>query len=282
MVKQSFILMKPSYQRLARSFVRAAAHSATRKGPAGYYDVHLIRLIPVIDIRNGVAVRGMGGHRDLYQPIVSRLTESTDPRTVARALVDEFQPAEIYVADLDCFRGAAPAVDLYRSIRAIGTRVFVEAGVAGVESAEAVAACGCEVVAGLETVSSPIELEKIVRGIGADRVAFSLDLRAGRPMTAWPIVEPRSAIHVTQAVIDTGITRLIVLDLVRVGTGHGTGTEELCRRVVSNYPHVDVFAGGGIAGPEDVNRLEECGVKGVLAASALHDGRLWPSHFRHS
>ena len=70
-----------------------------------------------------------------------------------------------------------------------------------------------------------------------------------------------------------GITRLIVLDLARVGGGFGAGTEGLCRDIASTYPHVEVFAGGGIAGPEDLQRLEACGVRGALVASALHDGR---------
>jgi phosphoribosylformimino-5-aminoimidazole carboxamide ribotide isomerase len=37
-----------------------------------------------------------------------------------------------------------------------------------------------------------------------------------------------------------------------------------------------VIAGGGIAGPADLDRLAAHGVSGVLVASALHDGRIGP------
>ena len=64
-----------------------------------------MRIIPVLDMLNGIVVRGVGGRRSEYQPIVSRLTSSTDPVEVARVLVYAFQPAEMYVADLDAIAG---------------------------------------------------------------------------------------------------------------------------------------------------------------------------------
>jgi phosphoribosylformimino-5-aminoimidazole carboxamide ribotide isomerase len=243
----------------------------------------LIRLVPVIDVLNRIVVRGVGGRRDQYRPVVSRLTASTDPCVVAQALISAYRPAEIYLADLDCILGAAPAIDLYRAIGSMGVRLFVDTGVTGVQLAEVVAGSGCEVVASLETVPSPAILEEIVRALGADRVVFSLDLRGGRPIRNWPIAADESAIAVVSTAIDAGVTRLIVLDLSRVGGGTGIGTEELCRQIASTYPHVDLLAGGGIAGVDDLLRLEACGVKGALVASALHDGRIEPDdYFRHS
>ena len=129
-----------------------------------------------------------------------------------------------------------------------------------------VAAAGCDVVAGLETVAGPGALREIVDVVGRNQVVFSLDLRDGVPLRGWP--DPAAS------AVGLGITRLIVLDLARVGLGSGTGTDELCRRLSCNYPHIELFAGGGVAGPADLTRLAGCGVRGVLVASALHDGRL--------
>jgi phosphoribosylformimino-5-aminoimidazole carboxamide ribotide isomerase len=47
--------------------------------------------------------------------------------------------------------------------------------------------------------------------------------------------------------------------------------------VAATYPHLKLIAGGGIAGPADLDRLAALGVSGVLVASALHDGRISPS-----
>ena len=88
---------------------------------------------------------------------------------------------------------------------------------------------------------------------------------------AWS--SPDAAAIASQAVA-LGIRSIIVLDLVRVGMAGGTGTEELCRRIVAEHPHVEVVAGGGIRGPDDLARLEAAGVHAALVASALHDGRI--------
>ena len=228
-----------------------------------------VRLIPVLDVLHGVVVRGVGGRRGEYRPIVSRLTASTDPVEVARSLVAAFHPAELYLADLDGIAGAPPAVGVYRAIRELGVRLWVDAGVRDGAGARAIAAAGCDVVAGLETVPGPEALREIVAAVRADRVVFSLDLRDGVPLRDWPNPAPTA--------IASGITRLIVLDLARVGGGSGTGTDELCRQLASNDPHVEVIAGGGVAGPADVDRLAAYGVRGVLVASALHDGRIAPT-----
>jgi phosphoribosylformimino-5-aminoimidazole carboxamide ribotide isomerase len=251
-----------------------------------------MRLIPVLDVRNGVVVRGVGGRRSEYRPIVSRLTSSTAPLGVARALVDSFHPRELYLADLDAIGGETPAFDVYRGIRELGVRLWVDAGVHDAVAAKRVVDAGCDVVAGLETVASPEVLGDITALIGAHRLVFSLDLRDGVPLREWPGCGGRTPIlpgdagqdrnpvttpeAIAGAAVARGVMRLIVLDLARVGVGAGTGTEELCRKIASTYPHVEVIAGGGVAGPDDLKRLEACGVRGVLVASALHDGRVRP------
>src|SRR5262245_30382036 len=98
-----------------------------------------MRIIPVLDVLNGVVVRGVGGRRSEYRPVVSRLTSSTAPLDVARALVDSFHPRELYLADLDAIGGAAPAFGVYQGIRELGVRLWVDAGVRDAQGACAIA-----------------------------------------------------------------------------------------------------------------------------------------------
>src|SRR5262249_4205511 len=157
---------------------------------------------------------------------------------------------------------------LYQTIRDLGSRLWVDAGIRDGDGARAVAGTGCDAVAGVETVPSPDVLRDIVSAVGVDRVVFSFDLRSGVPLNVWPGVDPMAI------VVAAGVTRLIVLDVARVGLGSGTGTELVCRRIALTYPHVDLIAGGGIAGAADLDRLAALGVSGALVASALHDGRI--------
>ena len=67
---------------------------------------------------------------------------------------------------------------------------------------------------------------------------------------------------------------MIVLDLARVGTGTGSGTEALLNQLRALQPAVELIGGGGVRGAADLRRLTAAGYDRVLVASALHDGNL--------
>jgi phosphoribosylformimino-5-aminoimidazole carboxamide ribotide isomerase len=230
-----------------------------------------MRIIPVLDVMGGVVVRAVGGRRREYRPVVSRLTPSCFPLTVACAFAEHFGLTELYLADLDAVGGARPGWDIYAALHAAGCRLWVDAGVRRPEDARQLARAGVEtVVVGLETVAGPDALGEIVSELGA-RVVFSLDLRDGNPLgagTGWAA----DAASIAAQAAGLGVRRLLVLDLARVGGGAGTGTDAMCARLATTYPDVEVSAGGGVRDLADLRRLRGCGVRAALVASALHDG----------
>jgi phosphoribosylformimino-5-aminoimidazole carboxamide ribotide isomerase len=234
-----------------------------------------LRIVPVLDVMNGVVVRGVAGRRSEYRPLVSRLADSCRPAEVAAALHARFGFTEFYVADLDAIAGAAPSFPV-AFLHERGFRVWLDAGVVDDLAAIAVAQQGVErVVVGLETVASPEEVARCADGLG-ERVVFSLDLRGGSPLGKVEKWRTADSFGVAEQAIELGVRRVLVLDLARVGVGGGTGTEELCKRLAAKFPHVEVSAGGGVRGADDLHRLRDVGVCNVLVASALHDGRLSP------
>jgi phosphoribosylformimino-5-aminoimidazole carboxamide ribotide isomerase len=231
-----------------------------------------VRILPVLDLLNGVVVRGVAGRRSEYRPIVSRLTDSTDPHAIADAFRRHLGLTELYLADLDAIAAQPPALALYRALREDGFRLWIDAGVRDRHGAELVAATGAGIVVGLETVAGPDALREILVSTGD--VVFSLDLRNGVPLgdrTAWHNAD---ATAIAESVIRLGVRRLLILDLVRVGVGSGTGTEELCAALRRAHPAVEVWCGGGVRHATDLLRLSDLGIAAVLVASALHDGRL--------
>jgi HisA/HisF family protein len=233
-----------------------------------------MRILPVLDVMGGVVVRGVGGRRDEYRPVVSRLTSSCTPIDVARAFRDHLGCAELYLADLDAIRGAEPARELYEGLRRASFSLWVDAGVRDAEEARALAAVGVEgVVIGLETIRGPAELARACADLGT-RVIFSLDLKGGEPLGDRPAWQRADARGVAAQAVALGARRLLVLDLLRVGEGGGLGTEALCASLAAEHPGVEVAAGGGVRGPADLRRMRESGIAAALVASALHDGTL--------
>jgi phosphoribosylformimino-5-aminoimidazole carboxamide ribotide isomerase len=236
------------------------------------------QVIPVIDLLNGQAVHAIGGRRAYYQPIQSILHASTEPISLAHALRHSLGLRTVYVADLDAIVGGTPNVEIYRTIIARGSHLWIDAGVVDIESAAPLLAFDqsqCTIIVGLETVHGPRALAEIVKRAGGDRVVFSLDLFQGRPRIAppadWGTELP---LDLAGAAVACGVRHLLILDLAQVGTGRGPGTIRLMEQVQERHRSVMLIVGGGIARIEEVLSLRDAGAAAVLVGSAIHHGHI--------
>ena len=244
-----------------------------------------MRVIPVIDLMGGQVVRGLGGQRELYRPIRSQVAADAQPGTVARAFVERFGLDTAYVADLDAitcqFDDQPLFVPAYQRIAEAGLSLWLDAGIGTPARARQIrrkvqtAALDVHYVVGLETLAPERELTAIAEELGRERTIFSLDLKHGQPLTQvvrWLAADP---VEIVFGVLASGISRVIVLDLADVGMQAGTGTLSLCRQIRAEYgAAVELIAGGGVRGLDDLKALADAGCDAALVASALHDGRL--------
>jgi uncharacterized protein related to proFAR isomerase len=251
-----------------------------------------VRIIPVLDILGGRAVHARAGDRDSYAPLSSYLApgRAGDPLALARAFHDQLGLDELYLADLDAIMGRPPQRSLRRAIAGAsrGVRSWIDAGVASPAQAREVLDDGAaRVIIGLETLPvSPnprAAIEQLVAGIEGTpapggspaaapprRAVFSLDLRAGQPLTAHPALAARSPLAIAELAAESGTGTIIVLDLARVGTGAGVDLA-LIRAIRRALPAIELVAGGGIRDAGCLERLSDSGADGALVGSALHD-----------
>lgn len=229
---------------------------------------------------NGLVVRGVGGRRDEYRPLVSTLVDSARPLDVARCLRDHFGLDHYYLADLDGILGEIPHWEAIGWLVADGFRLDVDMGVRELNQAERLLRRGTHrVIVALESLADPEQLENWVRKLGTDRMIFSLDLQGGAPLVSegsWP----QEPLEIVDLAASAGVTQLIVLDLAHVGSDTGVGTVELCRRIAEKYPLLSITTGGGVRNADDLRQLSGEPIDGVLIASALHDGKLSPQDLR--
>ncbi len=245
-----------------------------------------MRILPVIDLKDGLVVRGVGGRRDEYRPIESRLCADARFDTVAAAFAN-LGFTQAYVADLDTIEKGT-GVFSAGAIEKMGSELFslqliVDAGIRDAATARKLACARlggqplAGIVAGLESLDSPDTLAAMLRDVGPARLVLSLDMKQGKPLTTAPAWQGLAPLEIGMLALRLGIERIILLDLARVGMGEGVGTEPLCRELRSLAPHVEIIAGGGVRSAADLDSLARAGCDAALVASALHDGRLDPA-----
>jgi phosphoribosylformimino-5-aminoimidazole carboxamide ribotide isomerase len=236
-----------------------------------------VRIIGVLDLAGGLAVHARAGRREDYAP-VQRVAAASIPAGDAIALATAYRDRlgiqELYVADLDAIVAGRPQPALVSALARVSP-LWLDAGITSVGGArEAIANGASRVVIGLETLSSFEALEQICRTVGTERVAFSLDMRDGRPIGRLPAVPPdATAIETATHAAGSGVGTMIVLDLARVGMGRGLDLDVIAR-LRAAVPDVTLIAGGGIRGLADLSRLAKAGGDGALVATALQDGAL--------
>jgi len=235
-----------------------------------------MRVIGVLDLRNGRAVHARAGNREQYAPVHSVAGAAIalgDALTLARIYRDRLGLGELYVADLDAIEGRAPQDQLVWSLATVGT-LWLDAGASSADHARYALTLGtAHVVVGLETLRSWRALDEICAAVDRRRVAFSLDLRDGTPLGDGSVSGGASAHAVAARAAEAGVGSIIVIDLARVGTGVGVDME-LVGRVREAASHATLLAGGGVRGIDDLARLADAGCDGALVATALHDGRI--------
>lgn len=232
-----------------------------------------MQLIPAIDLKGGIVVRGVGGRRAEYRPIQSRLTASIEPVDIANAFRNEYGLSRIYLADLDAITGLPPSFDRYRQLANEGFDLVVDAGIRTAADGLILARGNISTpVVATETLNSPTELVRLLETADPDKLLVSVDLKSGKSLAnaAWP-----ADVHeLIDVVVELGVRRLLLLDLADVGSGNGVGTVALASRVRSKYPLVEIWCGGGLRNQGDAMRLAALGIDAVLVSSALHDRRI--------
>jgi phosphoribosylformimino-5-aminoimidazole carboxamide ribotide isomerase len=233
-----------------------------------------MRIVPVLDLKGGVAVHAVRGQRDAYAPVRSTLAESADPVALARAFRTVLGCEACYVADLDAITGRGDHGPTIRAIADVGLRVWLDAGVATAADADRAVRQGAgRVIVGTETLRETADLPAIAaaaRGAGAGAI-LSLDLKEGRLLGGTDGVAGRDPIDLARDAWAAGFRSFIVLDLARVGAGIGVATGG-ATRLRQALPSAEVIVGGGVRDGADLRALALAGFDAALVATALHTG----------
>lgn len=232
-----------------------------------------MRIIPVIDVLNGVAVHAVKGERSKYQPLKSRLCSSVDPVKTALAF-KKYGVHELYVADLDAILCKGTNIQVLQQIvKQTGLELMVDLGTSSLQHIQDVFNYKIsKVIIGTETLPDLRLVKDAIAQFGQEKIVVSLDLKNGKVLSKSEAVTSMDVLTLARELEAVGVFEMIVLDLARVGSGEGVDFTLLSK--LRGHLQMKLLIGGGIRGIDELLKLKECGVNGVLLATALHSGTI--------
>jgi HisA/HisF family protein len=233
-----------------------------------------VRVVGVIDLKDGTAVHAVRGERERYRPVRSVLSgDDGDAVALARAFRSQLGLDEVYVADLDAIGGGDGNPALLTAL-AREASIMVDAGVAEPARAGALLGLGAKrAIVGTETLPGPAALDDLLAELPAGAVILSVDLRDGRLLSPDAQLAGLPALDAMRRL--PAVREAIVLDLARVGSGAGPDVD-LIAAIHAAFPDAELLAGGGVRDVEDLRALDAAGAAGALVATALHSGVIGP------
>ncbi|OEC87435.1 MULTISPECIES: HisA/HisF family protein [Methanobacterium] len=220
-------------------------------------------IIPVLDLKNGIAVSGKSGKRETYKPLKTVFHESASPEEIAKSLRDA-GAVRIYIADLDSIENRESNFDIARKVNKY-IPVMLDCGAKNVSDVGKALEVADKVIIATETLENMDELNSIFDKFDKNRLIISIDIKDGKIFSKYLNIDIN---YFIRKIEELNPQEVILLDISQVGTEKGVNEE-----LIKKFLKLPLIIGGGITST-DINKLEKLGINKFLVGSALHKGKL--------
>jgi phosphoribosylformimino-5-aminoimidazole carboxamide ribotide isomerase len=220
-----------------------------------------MKIIPVIDLKDGKVVHARQGLRDQYRPIHTPLCQSSDMNRVIRAFMDLFDFDTFYIADLNALSSQGDHDLLIDKIIAQfpDKEFWIDRGNRSSTSLRTLPDNHIPVLGSESFEAKRVQSIKNCR----ERFILSLDYSFSGALGVETLFTDS----------DCWPDSVIIMTLARVGSGQGPDIRRL-KEFSQTYPNKDFIAAGGVRNKQDLIDLKMLGIKRALVASALHSGAI--------
>jgi len=229
-----------------------------------------IEIIPAIDILGGKCVR-------LSQGDYARQTiYNADPLEVAK-MFEDAGIRRLHLVDLD---GAREKHIVNYSVLeriSIKTRLVIDFG-GGLKSEEDLRIafeCGAAMITGgsIAVKDRDIFLSWLKK-YGSHKIILGADAREGKiAVSGWQEDSELEIIPFLQSYLDEGIKTVISTDISKDGMLSGPSFA-LYQDILAQFPDLYLIASGGISSLEDIYKLAEMKIPGVITGKAIYEGKI--------
>lgn len=234
-----------------------------------------MKIIPVIDLLNGIVVHAKQGQRDDYKAIESQLTHSSKPLDIIAALLALHPFKTLYIADLNSIQHTkAPHEDHYMVIEAITKayptlELWVDVGITDTHSLNKWQALNINLILGSENFAEYADYQAVSDALNQQH-CLSLDFMRDGFKGDSKILQRANQ----------WLTNVIVMTIKQVGSNNGPDLKQLAQ-IRSANSGVNIIAAGGVRNVSDLIQLEKNGINGALIATALHQKQMTAADLQH-
>ena len=222
-------------------------------------------VIPAVDIKDRKCVQLVQGDPG------RKLVELENPLKVAERWVEEGAEM-IHVVDLDrAIYQRDTNLDIVREIvSSLEVPVQVGGGIRTLEDAlDLIDAGAYRVILGTSAVRDPGIVEELSKEVGRERVMVALDAREGKVVIrGWRERTRYSPVEIGKILEEKGAGSILFTDVDVEGLLRGVKIHTV-KNLVEEL-NIPVVASGGISSYQDILKLRDVGVEGVVIGSALY------------
>ncbi|GBF36099.1 MAG TPA: 1-(5-phosphoribosyl)-5-[(5-phosphoribosylamino)methylideneamino]imidazole-4-carboxamide isomerase [Methanothermococcus okinawensis] len=226
-------------------------------------------IIPAVDIKDRKCVQLIQGDPK------KKLVELEDPLKVAERWVDEGAEM-IHVVDLDrAIYQRDTNVDIVKEIvSTLEVPVQVGGGIRSVEDGiDLIDAGAYRVILGTSAVKNPKIVEELSKEVGKKRVMVALDSKEGKVVIkGWKERTEYSPVDIGKILEKKGAGSILFTDVDVEGLLRGVKIETV--KILVDELNIPVVASGGVSTYEDIIKLKDIGVEGIVIGSALYKNLL--------
>lgn len=236
-----------------------------------------IEIIPAIDIIGGKCVRLSQGDYD------RKTVYNENPLEVAR-MFEDAGISRLHLVDLDGAK--AKHIVNYKVLEQMAskTNLIIDFG-GGLKSDEDLKIAfdsGAEMVTGGSiAVNEPELFLSWLEKFGSEKIILGADAKDGKiAVSGWQESTELSVVKFIAEFHQKGISKVISTDISRDGMLSGPAFE-LYSEIMETLPKVEIIASGGIASMDDIYKLAEMGVPGVITGKAIYEGKISLTEIEH-
>ena len=220
-------------------------------------------IIPVLDLKNGIAVSGKSGKRESYKPLETVFHKSASPEGIGKSLSDA-GAVRIYIADLDSIENKKSNFEVIQEVNK-NISVMLDCGARNVFDVKKALEVADKVIIATETLKDIDDLNDIFDNFDKNRLVISIDIKDNEIFSKSLNIDIKEFIR---KIKELNPSEVILLDISQVGTERGVNYE-----LIRKFLELPLIIGGGITS-SDIKRLEKLGINKFLVGSALHNGKL--------